>query len=185
MTDDSTGGPYGIILFGANGSGKTTLGRELARILRVKHMDHEDYCFEKSEIPYTVERSREECIKLMLADIEKHKRFVLSAVTGDFGDRVSQLYTLAVHLSAPLDLRIKRIEQRQKERFGERIQKGGDMYARHLQFVDFVSARSLSKTRQWARTLACPLMEIDSTEDWRIGAARIAAYINDKERHGN
>jgi len=36
-------GPHGIIVFGANGSGKMTFGRELARILGFKHMDHEDY----------------------------------------------------------------------------------------------------------------------------------------------
>jgi len=37
----------GILLFGANGSGKTTLGRELARILNFKHIDHENYAFEE------------------------------------------------------------------------------------------------------------------------------------------
>ena len=42
---------HGIIVFGANGSGKSTFGRELARVLNFKHMDIEDYYFEKSEIP--------------------------------------------------------------------------------------------------------------------------------------
>ena len=69
--------PQGIIIFGANGSGKTTLGKEVAHILGIKHMDVEDYHFEKSEIPYTVERSREDCLSLMLADIEKHHSFII------------------------------------------------------------------------------------------------------------
>lgn len=77
--------PQGIIVFGANGAGKTTLGRELARVLHFFHMDIEDYHFEKSEIPYTVERPREDCINLMLADIKRYGSFVLSACTGDFG----------------------------------------------------------------------------------------------------
>ena len=38
----------GIIIFGPNGSGKTTLGRELAKALHYKHMDIEDYYFEKT-----------------------------------------------------------------------------------------------------------------------------------------
>lgn len=54
--------PHGIIVFGANGSGKSTFGHELASILNFKHMDIEDYYFEKTEIPYTVERSHEECM---------------------------------------------------------------------------------------------------------------------------
>ena len=70
--------PRGIIVFGANGSGKTTLGRELARILNFKYMDIEDYCFPKSEIPYSVVRSREDCLKSMLNDIEKYRSFVIT-----------------------------------------------------------------------------------------------------------
>lgn len=108
--------PQGIIVFGANGSGKSTLGRELANILNFKHMDIEDYHFEKSEIPYTVERSHEDCLNLMLADIKKHHSFVISAVTGDFGDTIPQLYELAVFILAPIELRIKRIEQREYEK---------------------------------------------------------------------
>jgi len=171
--------PHGIIVFGANGSGKTTLGRELARVLNFKHMDIEDYYFEKSEIPYTVERPREDCLKLMLADIEKHRSFVLSAVTGDFGDIISQYYELAVYLSAPLDTRIERIKQRSYEKFGERIREGGDMYEQHLSFVDFASSRSLTPIEQWAETLSCPIIHVDGTEDWRTTAARIAGQYHD------
>jgi len=54
--------PYGIIIFGENRSGKTTLGCELAHILNFKHIDHENYAFEKSDIPYTAERPAEKCV---------------------------------------------------------------------------------------------------------------------------
>lgn len=165
---------HGIIIFGANGSGKTTLGRELARILNVKHIDHEDYAFEKSNIPYAVERSREDCVNLMLADIEKNGSFVISAVTGDFGDVIPQHYELAVYLSAPKETRIERIKQRAYEQHGERIRKSGDLYEQHLDFVNFVSERSLTPIERWAETLLCPIIHIDGTEDWRINATKIA-----------
>lgn len=157
--------PHGIIIFGANGSGKTTLGRELANILKFKHMDIEDYHFEKSEIPYTVERSHEDCLNLMLSDIKKHRSFVISAVTGDFGDTIPQLYELAVFISAPIELRIKRVEQREYEKHGERIRKGGDMYEQHKKFADFVASRSLSRIEQWATELSCPVLRVDGTKD--------------------
>ena|GEM_PF-925053 len=171
--DGGMSNPHGIIVFGANGSGKSTLGRELAHILKFKHMDIEDYHFEKSDIPYTVERSSESCLSLMLADIETYGSFVLSAVTGDFGDKIPQFYELAVFISAPIELRIKRIEQRAYERHGERIRKGGDMYERHLKFVDFVSSRTLSGIEQWADSLSCPIIHVDGTVDWRTNAANI------------
>jgi uridine kinase len=157
--------PHGIIIFGANGSGKTTLGRELANVLRFKHMDIEDYHFEKSEIPYTVERSNEDCLNLMLSDIKKHRAFVISAVTGDFGDTIPQLYKLAVFVSAPIELRIKRIEQREYEKHGERICKGGDMYEQHKKFADFVASRSLSRIDHWAAELSCPVLQVDGTKE--------------------
>lgn len=93
----------GIIVFGANGSGKSTLGRELARILNFKYMDIEVYHFIKSEIPYTVERTRDDSLNLILADIEKCGSFVISAVVGDFGEEISSMYNFAVFISAPLE----------------------------------------------------------------------------------
>ena len=172
--------PHGIIVFGANGSGKTTLGRELARVLNYKHMDIEDYAFADSEIPYANERSLDEQSRLMLADIEKHRLFVLSAVTGDFGDIIPQYYELAVHLSAPIELRIERIKQRAYDKFGSRICKGGDMYGQHLKFVDFIASRSLSRIEKWAETLICPVISVDGTNDYKQTAIDIATYLKKK-----
>ncbi len=169
--------PRGIIVFGANGSGKTTLGRELARMLNYKHMDIEDYCFEKSEIPYAKARPREDCLKLMLADIEKHRSFVLTAVTGDFGETIPRYYELAVWIAAPLELRMERVRQRAYAQHGKRVLAGGDMYEREARFLDFVAARPLSAIERWAETLACPIVHIDGTEDWRESAAKAAAAL--------
>ena len=127
--------PHGIIIFGANGSGKTTLGREVARVLDFKHMDIEDYYFAESEIPYTVERPREERLALMLADIEKFRAFVLTAVTGDFGDVIPRFYELGVFLSAPPELRLERVKQRSYNLHGGRVREGGDMYEQQLRFT--------------------------------------------------
>ena len=166
----------GIIVFGANGSGKTTLGRELARILNFKRMDHEDYCFRKSEIPYTDERSYEECVNLMLADIKECGSFVISSVTGNFGDEITSMYKLAVYISVPLEIRMERIKQRELDKFGDRVLKGGDMYEQQLKFYDFVISRPLSRIEQWVETLSCPVIHINGTEDFRTNAAKIAEY---------
>jgi len=167
---------HGIIVFGANGSGKTTLGRELARILNFKHIDHEDYCFIKSEIPYTESRSNDECLKLILADIEEYGSFVISACIGDFGEKITSMYKLGVHLSAPLEFRMERIKQREYSKFGNRVRDGGDMYEQTLKFHDFVVLRPLSKIDQWAETLTCPVICIDGTIDWHENTENIAKH---------
>lgn len=154
----------GILIFGANGSGKSILGCEIARVLDFKYMDIEDYHFVKSEIPYTVERSSEDCLNLMIADIEKHGSFVISAVTGDFGEEISSMYDLALFMSAPIEIRIERVKQRAYKQYGKRICKDGDMYEQHLKFVDFVASRSLLRIEKWAETLTCPVIHVDGTK---------------------
>ena len=168
----------GIIVFGANGAGKTTLGRELARRLGFKYMDIEDYYFAPAAIPYTRPRSRDEAIGLLLADIEKHGAFVLSAVTGDFGEEITALYDLAVYLTAPKEVRMRRIEQRGYECFGERVREGGDMCEQELKFCAWAAARDLSKIDQWADSLTCPVLRLDGAKDiaenaeWAAGEYR-------------
>ena len=167
--------PRGIIVFGANGSGKTTLGRELARILGVKHMDIEDYHFRKSTIPYTAVRSNDACRSLMLADIEQYGSFVLSAVTGNFGERIVSMYGLAVYITAPVEIRIVRIEQREYVRHGERIHESGDMFEQHRSFVDFAASRSLEAIDRWAEELSCPILRVDGTKGIAENAEWVAA----------
>ena len=166
--------PRGILIFGPNGSGKTTLGRELARILGFRHMDIEEYYFEPSEIPYTAPRPLEKRLALMLADIEKRRGFVISSVTGDFGDIIPQYYGLAVYLSAPLALRMERIRRRAHDQHGDRVLKGGDMHEQEQAFFAWAAARDLSKIDQWAKTLACPVIYVDGAKDWRVNAAEVA-----------
>ena len=164
----------GIIVFGPNGAGKTTLGSELARVLGFKHMDIEDYYFEKSEIPFTVARSREDCLRLMLADIEKSRSFVITACIGDFGETIASMYNFAVYVTAPKELRMKRVEQRGYDQYGDRVRAGGDMYEQQLRFRAWAAARDLSKIDAWAQTLACPVIRADGTRAVAENAAWIA-----------
>jgi len=169
--------PHGILVFGANGSGKTTLARELARLLEYKHMDVEDYHFNPSDIPYANMCTREECTRRMLADVEKHGSFVLSSVTGDFGEEMIAMYELAVYITAPKDVRMKRIEQRGYDQYGDRVRPGGDMFEQQLGFREWAAARPLSKIDAWAETLQCPVIHLDGTIDWRENAKNIVQII--------
>ncbi|WP_281813208.1 AAA family ATPase [Vallitalea longa] len=155
----------GIIVFGLNGSGKSTLGKELASALGYKHMDIEDYVFLKSDIPYMKQLTREEYLSLMLKDIRKHDNFVLSAVKGNFGEEISSLYKLGVFIEVPYDIRVKRVEQRSIDKFGDRIKKNGDMYESEKRFFEFVKSRDIESVKHWSETLNCPVIQVDGTKD--------------------
>lgn len=154
----------GIIVFGLNGSGKSTLGRVLADSLDYKHMDIEDYYFIESDIPYTLERTRDEYLSLMLEDIKEHENFVLSAVNGNFGEEISSLYKLAVFIEVPYEIRVDRVQQRSIDKFGDRVKKGGDMYESEKKFLEFVKMRTLTSVEKWSETLDCKIIHIDGTK---------------------
>lgn len=156
--------PSGIIVFGANASGKSTIAKELANVLNYKHMDIEEYHFIESEVPYTKTRTREKCLRLMLKDISTYKNFVLSAVTGDFGEEIESKYSFAVLLSAPLEMRINRVKHRAFLKHGERVNKNGDMWKQHIEFLEFVKTQSSDRITQWKRKLKCPVITIDTTK---------------------
>lgn len=156
--------PKGIIIFGGNGCGKSTLGREVAKALSYKFMDIEDYFFVKSEILYSVPRSREECYNLMLKDIEKYKSFVITTVNGDCGEEINNFYECAVYMTAPLEVRLDRVKKRSYEQFGERMRYGGDLYEKEKKFYDFVASRSLSQLDEFAETLKCPVIRVDAAK---------------------
>ncbi len=174
----------GILIFGGNGSGKTSLGRELARTLNYKHIDIEDYYFNDAEIPYSAPRSREECIALMLADIEKYGLFVLSSVRGDLGEKINSMYELAVYLSAPLEIRLDRVKKRAYKRFGNRVLEGGDMYQQEQRFFNVVASRSLEDIELWAEALACPVIKIDATKPISENVEYIASQYRNLIRRG-
>lgn len=174
--------PHGIIILGANGSGKSTLGRELARVLNFTHFDAEDYCWHKTDMPFTVARSYKERQEMLLSDIEKHGSFVMSGDISNWGEQFLSLFDLVVFLTVPTDIRIERIERREFERFGDRIRKGGDMYEQHLGFIEFAASRSIALLEQRASEYSCPVFRVDGTEDYSTTASSIAERFY--TRHG-
>lgn len=151
----------GIAIVGLNGSGKTTLGRALAERLGYYRMDVEDYYFPKSDVPYAVARGRDEVERMMLADIEKHGDFVLSAVCADFA-LIEKYYSLVVYLEAPKEERMERIRRRSIDRFGERVLPGGDLYESEENFFAFAAKRTPEKIEKWVKNVGCPIIRIDS-----------------------
>jgi len=166
--------PHGIILLGANGSGKSTLGRELARVLHFAHLDVEDYWFYQSDPPYAAVRPREERSRMLLADMNRHGSFVVSGDLSGWGKEFLTMFDLALFLTAPTDLRLKRIENREDQRWGNRVHEGGDLYEQQRKFREFAAARDIAQLKQRACAYPCPLIPIDGTNDPHATAVGVA-----------
>lgn len=155
--------PDGIIITGLNGCGKSTVCKLLAEKLNYYSMDVEDYYFIKSDIPYSEFHTHEQTENLLLDDIKKHNHFVLATVNCDWGEEISSMCKLAVVLKAPIDIRMERIKNREYEKFGDRVLKGGDLYESQQRFHNKVRNRLESHIAKQMEFIHCPVIEVDAT----------------------
>lgn len=162
-----------VHIFGASGSGTSTLGKRLSELLGYKWMDTDDYFWVPTDPPFTTQREKSERVRLMREDIEKYENVVLSGSLSGWGDALIPEFTLVVRIVIDKELRLERIKKRERERFGDRIAPGGDMYEHHLEFMDWaskydtagVNMRSKAKHDEWQKLLTCPLVVVDGAGD--------------------
>lgn len=160
-----------IHIFGASGSGTSTLGRYISDSLGYFFMDADDYFWEPVNPPYTKKRDCSARVKLMREDIELHDNIVISGSLSDWGDEFIPLFTLAVRVETDTDIRIERLKTREREKFGSRIDIGGDMHEHHAEFISWAASyddggmnmRSKMKHDDWQKQLTCPLISVDGS----------------------
>lgn len=126
-------------------------------------------------------RSKEEVISLLEERIRDNKRFIFSAVKGDYGDRLARSldYTVLIELSA--DLREQRLRERSLRLFGQRVLPGGDLYEQEAAWLSRVSSRPDDYVTEWIEEsgLSCPLIKVDGRLPAEVIAADLAAGLVD------
>ena len=161
-----------IHIFGASGSGTTTLGKKIAEKLGYRHMDTDDYYWLPTDPKFTQKRPAPERIALMKRDIDEAENVVISGALAGWGDPLIPSFTLAVRIKLPQDVRIERLRQREKARFGSRIEPGGDMYEQHLAFIEWAKTydtggmehRSKMRHDAWEKTLPCEIVHLNGAD---------------------
>lgn len=174
-----------IHIFGASGAGTSTLGRKICAELEYRFMDTDDYFWLPTDPAYTEKRPREERIELMNRDIDEAENVVISGSLIGWGDVLIPQFTLAIRVETDADIRAERLHRREKEKFGDRIEPGGDMYLQHLEFLEWAKAydtggldmRSKAHHDQWQLLLKCPLIFLDGAEDLDLNFEKVKAGI--------
>ena len=107
-----------IHLVGASGAGSTTLGAALAKRLGCPHFDTDDY-FWLPTVP-KFERKRDVPARqaLLGADLEHHPAWTLSGSLCGWGDIFIPLFALVVFVAVPDTVRLARLQERERERYG-------------------------------------------------------------------
>lgn len=132
-------------------------------------MDTDSYFWIPTEPPFTLKRSKEERVKLMKNDINKFENVVISGSLTDWGAELIPYFTLAVRIEMEQNIRIERLINRERERYGSRINPDGDMYQSHLDFIEWSKSydnggteiRSKAMHDELEKSFLCKILHLD------------------------
>lgn len=160
-----------IHIFGASGSGTSTLGAYISERLGYAFMDTDDFYWKPTNPPYQEARPVSERLELMKSRIAKSGDVVISGSLSGWGDDLIPLFTLAVRLFTDSAIRLERLKKREKNKFGARVEAGGDMHEEHKAFLAWAAEydsgdrtiRSKALHDEWQKLLTCPLIVLDGS----------------------
>jgi len=161
----------GILIFGASGSGTSTLGSEFATRHDLVHLDVDDFFWEKTDPPFQVVRDRSDRARMLAEALRSKSRWVLTGSICGWGDALIPMFELAVFLMTPTAVRLERLRERERRRYGERVSATGDMHEQHQAFLAWaeqyddgsIDVRSRRLHEEWLKQLACPVVRLDGS----------------------
>ena len=174
-----------IQIMGASSAGSTTLGRALAERLNIPFFDTDDYFWVKTNPPYTTKREPAIHNASIKADMAKHESWIQAGSVIKWGADWEEMFDVVVFLYIPHELRMKRLMDREIERYGDIIFTNPDRAQQHKEFVDWAAkyddpnfdGRSLVHHEAWLSRVNAKVLEIrgDTTVEERV--QRVVAFL--------
>jgi adenylate kinase family enzyme len=172
-----------IHILGASGAGTSTLGRELARRFDLSLFDVDHFFWEPTDPPYQHKRERAARQALLAEALVGADRWVLAGSLCGWGDGVIHLFDLVVFVVTASDVRLARLRERERRRFGDRVAPAGDMHEQHRAFMEWAAQydegsmqmRSRGLHEDWLARLTCPLLRVDGARSLEELCDEVAA----------
>ena len=174
----------GILICGLNGAGKSTVGRMLADRLGYEFIDNEDLYFPKDDPDYLFSnpRSEEEAIRLLEKRISDNNRFVFATVKGDYGDKLIEALDHIVLIEVPKAVRAQRIRSRSRQKFGDRILPGGDLFEKESAWYVLTDSRPEDYVTSWLESVNRPVIRIDGTLPVQENADYLSQILTEEDK---
>lgn len=156
---------------GASGAGVSTLGRDLSRRLRLPQIDCDDYYWLPVDPPFSVKRAESDRVRL-IRETMKPSGWILTGSCAGWGDAFRPDFTHVIRVETATPVRLERLQQRQEQRFGDRVREGGDMYDAHKAFLNWASGyddpefagRNRAMHQNWLDALKAPVLTVNGEQ---------------------
>lgn len=176
-----------IHIFGASGSGTTTLGKRISERYGLYHLDADDYIWLQTDPMFTQKREPNQSLYLLSQDLIKYANVVISGTLINWGIKLIPKIDLAIRIEASTEIRLKRIQIREHEMFGTRIDKGGDMYLQHLAFLERAACfdtgdenvRSRVRYDKWEKLYQCAVITLNGNLEVDENMKRLEQILGD------
>ncbi len=150
---------YRINIVGAAGAGTTAVGVELSKHLGSIHLDADDFLWLPTEPPYQEMRGYKEKNEMAYRAMVLADSFVISGSLSSWQERITKLLNGVVYLDVPTDVRLARLTEREKFRFGKIDQ---DFYNWAAQYDEGkLPGRSRRKHEEWLDSMSCKILRLD------------------------
>jgi adenylate kinase family enzyme len=123
-----------VLITGGPGSGCTSTASWIAARLGLVHLDSDHYFHKPTDPPYQEQYSPEERRERLGGDLQAAPAWILSGSVATWGLPDLQA-THGIILDVGSKVRLRRLVQRERERFGVRLDGGGDLQAEHEEFM--------------------------------------------------
>jgi adenylate kinase family enzyme len=159
-----------IHILGASGSGITTLGRAIAQQFDYVHLDTDDFFWQPTQPPYQRPRDRDTRQRLLGTVLAQQPRWALSGSLCGWGDIFIPQFELVVFLWVPCDIRLARLQVRERERYGAAtLAPGGAQHESYEAFLQWAAAyddgaedmRSRRLHEGWLAALPCHSIRLE------------------------
>jgi thymidylate kinase len=119
--------------------------------------------------------------------LARNENWVLSGSLCGWGDIFIPLFDVVVFLLVPPDIRLARLRERERRRYGDdAIAAGGPLHQAHAEFMTWAAAyesgdmqmRSWQRHEQWLRELPCPVVRLEGQQPVEESLARVARYVS-------
>ena len=143
--------PKRILISGGPGSGCTSTALALSRILGIPAFDSDFFFHKPTEPPFQEQFSPEERRLRLAAVLTVEESWILSGSVATWA--VPDLDpTHGVFLDVPTAERLARLEKRQRDNFGSRIDSGGDLEEEHQAFLQWAATYEDRETGRSRKT---------------------------------